>query len=364
MPSGVWDRLQPRATGPVDDDATVAHPIGSGPDVFADHDLEHEHDQAGHGPDDHGHEDHASDDHAPDEGRTDSWDRTGGLDVIGDHVDDEAPRGRRGRRERRRRERAAEGLVPGVHDEALHDDTLHAGELHPDDLHPDDLHPDDHGGAVPVSGRGRRGGRRRRRPVAVLLSVLVLGALVAGIVLGVQALMGLMTAEDYAGQGTGDVQVRVQEGDTLSDIARTLVDEDVIASTGPFVDAAEGRPEATGIQPGVYGLRSQMSGAAALDMLLGEGSRVLSKVTIPEGLTVAQILERIASETGTPIEELQAAAADLPALGLPAYAGGQLEGYLFPATYDVEPDQTAPQILRMMVDQFTTVAGGLDLEAR
>jgi uncharacterized YceG family protein len=368
MPSGVWDRLQPRTTGPVDDDATVAHPIGSGPDAFADHDGGYDHDDHGH--DDHGHDDQvAGDHHDPAEGRTDSWERTGGLEVIGDHVDDEAPRGRRARRERRRRDRSAEGLVPGVHDEAPHDDTLHPDDLHPDDLHSDDFHhddphPDDHGGATPVGGRGRRGGRRRRRPVAVLLSLLVLGGLVAGIVFGVQALMGLMTAEDYTGQGTGDVQVRVQEGDTLSDIARTLVDEDVIASTSPFVDAAEGRPEATGIQPGVYGLRSQMSGAAALDMLLGEGSRVLSKVTIPEGLTVAQILERIASETGKPIEELQAAAADLPALGLPAYADGQLEGYLFPATYDVDPDQTAPQILKMMVDQFASVAGGLDLEAR
>ncbi|RBY79117.1 endolytic transglycosylase MltG [Blastococcus sp. TF02-09] len=316
MPSGVWDRLQPRTDGPVDDDATVAQPVGSGPDVFGDHD-------GAYGPDD-----HPADDHDLADGRTDSWEQTGGLDVIGSHVDDEAPRGRRGRR---RRDRTGDGLVPGAHDEAPHDD---------------------------------RGGRRRRRPWAVLLSVLVLGGLVAGIVLGGQALMGLFTAEDYTGQGTGDVQVRVQEGDTLSDIARTLVDEDVIASTGPFVDAADGRPEATGIQPGVYGLRSQMSGAAALDMLLGEGSRVLSKVTIPEGLTVAQILERIATETGTPIEELQAAAADLPALGLPAYANGQLEGYLYPATYDVEPDQTAAQILAMMVDQFTSVAAGLDLEGR
>ena len=358
LPSGVWDRLQPRADGPVDDDATVAHPIGSGPDVFADHDAERGHDDE-HGDDDeHGYDDHAGAHDDPAEGRTESWERTGGLDVIGAHVDDEPPGGRRGRRERRRRDRAAEGLVPGVHDEAPHDDTLH-----PDDLHADDLDRDDRAGAVAVDADGRRGGRRRRRPVAVLLSVLVLGGLVAGIVLGGQALMGLFTAEDYSGQGTGDVQVRVQEGDTLSDIARTLVDEDVIASTRPFVDAAEGRPEATGIQPGVYGLRSQMSGAAALDMLLGEGSRVLSKVTIPEGLTVAQILERVATETGKPIEELQAAAADLPALGLPAYAGG-LEGYLFPATYDVDPDQTAPQILTMMVDQFTTVAAGLDLEAR
>jgi uncharacterized YceG family protein len=322
LPSGVWNRLQPRATGPVDD-ATVAHPI-AGPHAYADDDGE-----VGHGHHDPDHRD-------PADGETDSWDRTGGLEVIGAHVEDEAPSGRRARRSARR----------------------------VDEPHPDDAHEDDHGGAIPVAPYDRRGGRRRRRPWAVLLSVLVLGGLVAGIVLGVQALMGLMTAEDYTGQGTGDVQIRVQEGDTLSDIARTLVDEDVIASTGPFVDAADGRPEATGIQPGVYGLRSQMSGAAALDMLLGGGARVLSRVTIPEGLTVAQILERIATETGKPIEELQAAAADLPALGLPAYAGGQLEGYLFPATYDVEPDQTAPQILTMMVDQFGTVAAGLDLEAR
>jgi len=373
MPSGVWDRLRPRATGPVDDDATVAQPIGSGPNVFADRDVEHDHDdQDDHDQDDHVDDQHAADHHDPAEGQTDFWERTGGLDVIGAHVDDEAPPGRRGRRAARedaggrrwRRDRTGKGLVPGVHDDAAHDDTLHPDDLHPDDLPADDLHGDDHTGAVPVAASDRRGGRRRRRPLAVLLSLLVLGGLVAGIFFGVQALLGLMSSEDYTGPGAGDVQVRVQEGDTLSDIARTLVDEDVIASTGPFVDAAEGRPEATGIQPGVYGLRSQMSGAAALDMLLGEGSRVLSKVTVPEGLTVAQILERIASETGKPIEELQAAAADLPALGLPAYAGGQLEGYLFPATYDVDPDQTAPQILKMMVDQFTTVAGGLDLEAR
>ncbi len=267
------------------------------------------------------------DHHDPAEGETDSWDRTGGLEVIGAHVEDETP-----------------GRSAGVH--------------------PDELDGDDSGGAIPVAPYDRRRGGRRRRPWAVLLSVLVLGALVAGIVLGVQALMGLFSAEDYSGQGTGDVQIRVQEGDTLSDIARTLVDADVIASTGPFVDAADGRPEATGIQPGVYGLRSQMSGRAALDLLLSDGSRVLSRVTIPEGLTVAQVLERVASETGRPIEELQAAAADVGALGLPAYAGGQLEGYLFPATYDVDPDQTSPEILRMMVEQFTTVAANLELEER
>ena len=53
----------------------------------------------------------------------------------------------------------------------------------------------------------------------------------------------------------------------------------------------------------------------------------------------------------------QAAAADPVALGLPAYANGVLEGFLFPATYDVEPDQTAADVLGAMVartDQVLT----------
>ena len=48
-------------------------------------------------------------------------------------------------------------------------------------------------------------------------------------------------SRDYTGQGTGDVQIRVQDGDTLSDIARTLVKADVVASTGPFVKAVGGQ---------------------------------------------------------------------------------------------------------------------------
>jgi uncharacterized YceG family protein len=187
--------------------------------------------------------------------------------------------------------------------------------------------------------------------VAIVLSLVVLAGIVVGIVLGGQKLFQLIdpTAKDYTGQGTGEIQVRVQDGDTLSDIARTLVDADVIASIGPFVDAAETNAAAVGIQPGVYGMRQQMSGQAALDLLLDPVSRLLSRVTLPEGLTVQRSLTRIAEETGRPVEEFQAAAADTAALGLPAYANGLLEGFLFPATYELEPDSTASDILGDMV---------------
>jgi UPF0755 protein len=199
------------------------------------------------------------------------------------------------------------------------------------------------------SDRSRR--RRRRRPFAVVLALLVLGGIVAGIVLGGQQLLALLdpTAQDYPGGGNGSVDIRVNSGDTLSDIARSLDSADVIASTGPFVDAAEGHPEATGIQPGVYTLRLQMSGQAALEAMLDPAARQVSRVTVREGLTVVQTLALVAEATGTPPAELEAAAADPVALGLPAYANGMLEGLLFPATYDFEPDDTAVDMLGAMV---------------
>ncbi|MGY1793851.1 endolytic transglycosylase MltG [Geodermatophilus sp. SYSU D00525] len=278
----------------------------------------------------------------------DDEDPTGGLEVLGAGSADPGP----GRRRRRRSRDDAEE----------HGSAAVFGE-EPDDGH-HDLHDaaDDHGAAAAP----RRRSGRRRSPLANVLALLVLGALVAGIVFGGRALIGLVNpeAEDYTGAGTGSVEVRVGEGDTLSDIAGTLVEADVIASSEPFVEAAEANAAATGIQPGVYELRSQMSGQAALDLLLDPAARQVSRVTVPEGSTLAGTLQRISETTGLPVEELQAAAADPAALGLPAYANGQLEGFLFPATYDVEPDDTAVDVLRAMVTRFTDMATDVQLEQR
>ncbi|MGY1842844.1 endolytic transglycosylase MltG [Modestobacter sp. SYSU DS0875] len=256
-----------------------------------------------------------------------------------------------------------------------HFDDRHLGE---DPGHPDDDVPHDRTGGLDVlgaggGGRGRRGGSSgghgggasrssRRRPVTIVLSLLVLGGLVAGIVFGGQALWRTLNpaSEDYTGQGTGSVEVRVNEGDSLRAIARSLVSADVIASTGPFLEAAEANDSATGIQPGVYAMRQQMSGASALDLMLHPETRMVTKVTLREGLTVSQTLNRLAEATGIPLAEWEAAAADPAALGLPAYAGGMLEGFLFPATYDVTPDDTPASVLSAMItraDQVLTELG-------
>ena len=381
-PAGVWDRLRPRDEVLDDDSQTVAHPalpayVGSGP-----------RDNGADGPIDRDEAD--TDAHAIDPR---AWeDQTGGLDVIGAHVEEEdAPR-RRGLRRRRptrgagRARHREDDRQPGdLHPDELHpEDDLRHDDLHPDDLHHEDFHPEEDlhyeddlhyddfshddlphddphpdevvhvdGHAIPVAPydpRSRRA-RRRRRPIAVLISLVVLAGIVVGIVLGGQKLLAMInpSSQDFSGQGTGTVQIRVHDGDTLSDIARTLVADGVIASERPFVTAADAHPDATAVQPGVYSLRQQMSGQAALDMLLNPKASLLSRVTVPEGLTVAATLARLAATTGTPVAELKAAAADPVALGLPAYAQGKLEGFLFPATYDFDPGTKPVDMLKQMV---------------
>ncbi|WP_369254537.1 endolytic transglycosylase MltG [Geodermatophilus amargosae] len=352
-PSGPWSKLARRSAAPGDaDDAPTVAAQALGPHA-GDHGAVDAH--SGHH-DDHPHEHHHDDHHHDDE------DATGGLEVLGAGGSDVGRR--RGRRARR--QAAAEpatveapGLFADEHHDH-HDDDHHDDDHHDDDHHDHHDHHDDHGP------RRTRGGRRRRSPLANVLALLVLAGVIAGIVFGGRALIGLVNpeAQDYAGAGSGTVEVRVGEGDTLSDIAGTLVDSGVIASSEPFVDAAESEPAATGIQPGVYVLRAQMSGQAALDLLLDPATRQVSRVTVPEGFTLEATLQRIAETTRLPIEDLQAAAADPAALGLPAYAEGQLEGYLFPATYDVEPGDTAADVLGAMVSRFTDTASGMQLEQR
>ena len=209
------------------------------------------------------------------------------------------------------------------------------------------------------SGGGPDRLRRLRAVVLLLLVLLVLaGLLLLGLRAGLSALgLGGPAYEDFTGTGSGEVVVSVEAGQTAQDVATTLRDEGVVASRSAFLAAANAEPtRAQSIQPGSYALREEMSGAAAFELLLDPASRVVSRVTVPEGLTVDRVVDVLVDSAGLDRAEVEAAVADPAALGLPEYAGGELEGYLFPATYEVDPSTTPAGLLAAMVDRFEVAA--------
>jgi UPF0755 protein len=87
-------------------------------------------------------------------------------------------------------------------------------------------------------------------------------------------------------------------------------------------------------------------------------------VVIPEGLRMDTTVELLAKATGIPVATFNAVLAHPAPLGLPPYARGNPEGFLFPATYDVEPGNTAVGVLSAMVTRFGVSATKIDLVHR
>ena len=165
-----------------------------------------------------------------------------------------------------------------------------------------------------------------------------------------------VTVDDYPGPGAyPPVSVQINAGDTGAAMAKTLHDAGVVATEKAFVDAFAANPDASKIQPGTYNLLKEMTASAAVTALLNPANRVSMKVTIPEGYTVSQIVQRIYEVTTIPVDQLDAALQDAAAIGLPDQAGGNPEGWLFPSTYYVEPGATPASVFKQMTDQTVKV---------
>ena len=216
---------------------------------------------------------------------------------------------------------------------------------------------------------GHRAETRGKRGFGCLAALLVLALVGVGVYVAATKGADYLDARlngpaDYAGDGRGSVQVKVLEGQTATDIAATLVDKNVVKSVEAFTSAAAADPAGNTIQPGVYQLREEMSAESALALLLSPDSRVEVQVALPEGLTTEEIVAAIARQTDISASDLKAALKRPASLGLPGYADGHEDGYLFPASYTIGPGTTARQLITMMVDRFNQAASDLDLESR
>ena len=201
----------------------------------------------------------------------------------------------------------------------------------------------------------------RAAGVGVIAILVVLTAIV---VIAARVLSGVFgSGADYSGSGSGTAIIVVHPGDSASTIADALEHGDVVKSSSAFTSAAAENPDSRNIQPGTYRLHHHMKASLALAALLEPSSLVSYTVPIPEGFTAADIVARIAKDTPISAASLNAALQNPASLGLPASAEGHVEGYLFPATYQVTPGQTATDVLRAMVTRFDQAADEVKLAA-
>lgn len=205
--------------------------------------------------------------------------------------------------------------------------------------------------------------RNKRSPFRWIVVGLVLVALVAGSVWVVGAVRGLAPVEEKPTSVGVPVLVVVNTGDSLSTLAENLAKLGVVTSASTFLATAELDDRATRIGPGVYSLTTGMDAASVINRMLDPASRA-APLVIPEGLRLQETLQLTAQATGLSLDSLDAASKDAAAIGLPTWANGQAEGFLFPASYDLIPGSSATDVLAAMVHRFSIAADEVSLVKR
>lgn len=232
---------------------------------------------------------------------------------------------------------------------------------------------DDHHDGLHILGRGerraadRRGPKRGRRALRRLLVFVVAIALIGAAAFAAVSVLRPMVAGfggesgDFAGPGSGAVQVTVNPGDTGRAMATNLATLGVVKTAKAFADAAADNPASGNIQPGEYTLRKEMKASDAVTYLIDPANRTVPRVTIPEGRWKSEVFALLSKATGKPVSDYETAAKDAAALGLPASAKGNVEGYLFPATYEFAKETSAAQQLKTMVQKALDTMTGLGI---
>jgi uncharacterized YceG family protein len=148
------------------------------------------------------------------------------------------------------------------------------------------------------------------------------------------------------------IQVVIPTGVSAGDIGGILEEEGVISDGGRFREYAKEQGEGSEFKAGTYRFRAGIDYDVIIARLdAGPQVPKLVKLLIPEGLRVSEVVDRVAS--GTDISKSSYNAA-VQRSKPPADFGSppSMEGFLFPATYDVKPRQTAAGLVKAQLAAF------------
>ena len=162
---------------------------------------------------------------------------------------------------------------------------------------------------------------------------------------------------DYSlSEKSKETTVVIPEGATGDQIAKLLFEKDVVKSGRAFFAAATADESSKGIQPGTYRLSTKIPGKEALAQLLDKERRLLVLI-IREGERAYELREELLklnfkpSDIDTIFEEK---------ISLPGFGQRTFEGFLFPATYNLTPNESMESIRNRLLEKFNEVTKRLD----
>jgi UPF0755 protein len=171
---------------------------------------------------------------------------------------------------------------------------------------------------------------------------------------------GIMDEKEEVTPGI-NIDIVVEEGMTLQQISELLESSGIVDSAFMFRLFVQQKGKEKNLAPGKYDMVTGSDYDEVLQKLLAGPPETVYRVTIPEGLTVKDILEKYSMELPfLSIEDMEIASRvnnyDYEYLT----GSTSLEGFLFPKTYEILLDYDAADIIEMMLARYQFETGDLD----
>jgi UPF0755 protein len=211
--------------------------------------------------------------------------------------------------------------------------------------------------------KGGRGGGGRRGGI--------LGALgrhpfrVVGVVLGIVVVWLLFSLfQPFHGDGSGRVEVTIPKGSSVSEVGDLLDEKGVISSSTFFQIRVTVEGKRSDLYAGHFTLARDMSYGSAIDALSTPPAKPnILTVTIPEGYSRPQAAQLVEEDgVGGSYTKATVKSKFLD----PARYGGKgakdLEGFLFPDTYEMKRSQPVADLVQLQLKRFKEQIGKVDMK--
>ncbi|MGH9947661.1 MAG: endolytic transglycosylase MltG, partial [Pyrinomonadaceae bacterium] len=203
------------------------------------------------------------------------------------------------------------------------------------------------------------------KKLLILLTILFFAAIMlfAGGSIWIQRSMATPKEHDKTGQ-----YISIEKGSTPSQIVAKLENEGIISNAMAVRIYLRTLGDASKLKAGDYRFLSPVTPLQVLAQL-EKGEERSTRLVIPEGFTKFDIAKRITdwssqrpvgSERISPNEQVDEKAIlelmnDTSLIRDISPEAKDLEGYMYPSTYDVAPDATPEKIIKIMVEQFRKI---------
>lgn len=205
---------------------------------------------------------------------------------------------------------------------------------------------------------------KKQTLIIVLISLIVLALVSFGVWTIASKFFGSEKATTEVEVGK-TVTITIPDGSSGSDIAKLLVDNAVISDSSEFLQEVHNQNADQKMKSGTYDFVTGTDMSEIVKLLVAGPNSNSSRLTVPEGYTVAKIANLVQDQFGISADDFknQAKASNYVADYdfLKAARNDSLEGFLFASTYDFGSGEvSADSIIRAMLDQYKAQVAGLD----